>query len=409
MNKSEFRIQNSESSLGPGPKGFRAAGVAAGIKATGGLDLGALMCDGPTVAAGVTTRNLFASAPVLVCRERLAKRGPIRGVIVNSGCSNACMGAAGLRDAHEMTRLAERAAGTQQGEFLVASTGVIGRPLPMEKIRAATPRLMESLRPDGWEDFARSIMTTDLVPKISRRSFQVDGADFVVMGVAKGSGMIHPNMGTMLAFVATDFPIFYRHAASALLRSVVHRTFNCTTVDGDTSTSDTVILLAKGGARKGFGGGSEGGKIFKAALLEVATDLSKAIARDGEGATKLVTVEVEGATAEIKARIVAHSIARSNLVKTALFGNDPNWGRICCAAGYAGVAFDTNEFSLKLQGKEVMRHGMPTGFDARTLSAALKSPEVLLQAKIGSGKGAACVWTCDLTYDYVKINAEYTT
>lgn len=394
-----------------GPKGFVAGAVTAGLKASGKPDLAAILCERPAVAAAVTTTNLFCSAPVILCRERLEAAPRMRGVIVNAGIANAATGTQGLKDAEAMAAAAEQAAGAQPGEFLVASTGVIGRLLPMEKIHEAAPRLFASLSEDGWADFAQAIMTTDLTPKVSRRTVKFGlgrGKKVTVLGIAKGSGMIHPNMATMLAFITTDYPLGPAQAR-AMLRRTTERTFNCLTVDGDTSTSDTLVLMASGAAMERRETGAAHDKKFEAALEEVAAELTQMIARDGEGATKLITIEVEGAKDEEGARRIGKSVANSPLVKTAIFGSDPNWGRICCAAGYAGVPFRVEDFSLRLQGRQVMKGGLPAKFDRQALSEALKSKDVLIQIKVGAGAGHARVWTCDLTYDYVRINAEYTT
>lgn len=392
-----------------GPKGFVAGGVKAGIKASGNTDLGAILCDRQAVTAAVTTTNLFCSAPVLLCRERVKNEPRMRGVIVNSGCANACTGDKGLKDAEAMARAAEHAAGASDGEFLVASTGVIGQPLPLEKIQAAMPSLMAALSDKGWEEFAQAIMTTDLVRKMSRRTIRLGfGSHATVLGICKGSGMIHPNMATMLSFIATDYPLGPAHARQLLAR-VAERSFNALTVDGDTSTSDTLVLMSSGAALARKDASDALDAKFEAALTEVAQELTQMIARDGEGATKLITIEVEGAKDDAGARRIAKSVANSPLVKTAIFGADPNWGRICCAAGYAGVQFDVNQFSLKLQGKQVMKAGLPTKFDRPALREALGGKDVLIQMRVGDGTGTARIWTCDLTYDYIRINAEYTT
>lgn len=401
--------QQASSAKVQGPKGFVAGGLSAGIKASGNFDLGAILCERPAVTAAVTTTNLFCSAPVLVCRERVEASPHERGVIVNSGCANACTGTQGLKDAREMAAAAENAAKVQEGDFLVASTGVIGKMLPMEVIRGAMGDLMGSLSKDGWEDFARAIMTTDTMTKISRRTFKVKwGHEATVLGIAKGSGMIHPNMATMLSFIVTDYPLGPAQARQ-LLRRVTDHSFNCLTVDNDTSTSDTLILMSSGAALDRSEVDAARDEKFEAALTEVAQELAQMIARDGEGATKLITIDVEGAKDEPAARQIAKAVANSSLVKTAMFGNDPNWGRICCAAGYAGVPFNVDDFSLKIQGKTVMKSGLPAKFDRAGLKEALESKEVKVEMKVGAGKGHARVWTCDLTYDYVKINAEYTT
>ncbi len=391
-----------------GPKGFVAGGIIAGIKPSGTMDLAAILSDRPAVTAGVTTTNLFCSAPVLVCRERLAGGGKLRGVVVNAGIANACTGAKGYTDAMEMTRLAEKATGVEPGEFLVASTGVIGPFLPMDKITQGMPSLVNSLAPDGFGVFARAIMTTDTHPKLSRRTLKFGRKEVTILGTAKGSGMIHPNMATMLSFITTDYPLSTAMARK-LLKQTVDRTYNCVTVDGDTSTSDTLILMANGAAITRAEATDSTDAKFAQAFFEVAEELSRMIARDGEGATKLIVIEVDGAADDAAARKIGLSIGNSPLVKTAMFGNDPNWGRISCAAGYAGVPFKPEECSVKLQGKPVLKNGMPVKFDKPALSGELKTDEVLIQVRVGKGKGKARVLTCDFSYDYVKINADYTT
>jgi glutamate N-acetyltransferase/amino-acid N-acetyltransferase len=396
-----------------GPQGFVAGAVKAGIKPSGAADLAAILSDRPALAAAVTTQNLFPGAPVVITRERVAAGRPLRGVVVNAGVANVCTGEQGLADAREMTRLAAGAAGVAAEEFLVASTGVIGVALPMDKIRAATSALMASLSPEGWAAFARAIMTTDLRRKVSRREIVLAkpgaGPTPVVLGVCKGSGMIEPNMATMLAFVATDYPLESAAQAAAMLRRAVARSFNRVTVDGDTSTSDTAILLANGAACGRADVAPEDDARFEAALCEACEELARAIAADGEGATRLATVEVSGAADDEAAHRIAKTIANSPLVKTAIFGRDPNWGRVCAAAGRAGVAFDPTQASLRMQGTPLFDRGAPLAFDRAAAKRSLEAPEVLIQLRVGAGAGFARVWTCDLTYDYVKINADYTT
>ena len=394
-----------------GPGGFVAGGVKAGIKPSGSLDLGAILSDRPAVAAGVFTRNLFCGAPVTVNKQRLAAQPTARGVIVNAGISNVCTGEQGLADARTMTRTAEKAASVEDDSFLVASTGVIGDPLPMGKIATATPELMQSLSADGWTTFAQSIMTTDTHPKLAQRRIAIQGRDVTILGVAKGVGMIEPNMATMLAFLTTDYALDAA-TAQAILRRVSDRTFNCMTVDGDTSTSDMALLLANGAALHGSGRTKltpDDDTAFEAALGEVCEELTRMLARDGEGATRLITIDVAGAVTDADAQRIAKTIANSPLVKTAIFGRDPNWGRICGAAGRAGVAFDPARTTVHLQNVKLLEAGEPVAFDREALSNALDAKDVSIDLSVGDGPGTARVWTCDLTYDYVKINAEYTT
>ncbi len=395
-----------------GPVGFKAGGIACGIKPSGGSDLGMILSDRPAVIAAVTTRNLFCGSPVILMRKRLAAQSRVRGVIANSGIANACTGKPGLRAAEKMTGLAELACGCDTGEFVVSSTGLIGCLPPMEKIARAVPELADGLTATGWKRFARAVMTTDKNPKLSRQTFKTGrGAGsrtVTVLGIAKGSGMIHPNMATMLAWIVTDYALTPRQAQK-ILNETAEQTFNCLSIDGDTSTSDTAMLLANGatGSRRGLDAASDGK--FRKSIMEVAVDLTRQLAADGEGATHLVTIDVTGARTNCQAHQVAQSVARSCLVKTAIFGNDPNWGRICCAAGYAGVDFNPDHFQLRIQGTTVMRNGLPAPFKRPQLARALKRREVRVEIRLGSGHGRARVYTCDLSYDYVRINAEYTT
>lgn len=389
------------------PKGFVAGGAAAGIKASGALDLALLLCERPAVCAVLTTTNRFPAAPVLVCRKRAAGKTAIRGIIANSGNANAITGKGGLADAGAMARAAEEATGSPKGSFLVASTGIIGTRLPMEKIVSAVPALAHGLSDSNWEDFARGIMTTDTHPKMASRAVRLGrGRQAAILGVAKGVGMIQPNMATMLAFVATDFPLTQAQA-KAMLRRTGGDTFNALTVDGQTSTNDTLILL---GSERAGGKNSPSPReraAFEKALNEVCRDLTRQIAADGEGATKLVTVEVSSATSTAEARKIGLEVANSPLVKTALFGELPNWGRIAQAMGKAGVAFDPDKVSIAMQGMKLLTKGQRTGASREELRAKLAAKEICIEIALGRGKARATVWTCDLTYGYVKINTEY--
>jgi glutamate N-acetyltransferase/amino-acid N-acetyltransferase len=375
--------------------GFRSAGVRCGIK-TRGPDLALIASDGPAHAAGVFTRSTVVGAPVALSRERV-RRGVVRAIVANSGCSNVAMGARGMRDARTMTALAARTVGCKPHEVLVASTGVIGHPLPMDKIEAGIVAAGRALRPDGLSKAARAILTTDLTPKCVSLRTRIDGRTVTLAGIAKGSGMIEPNMATMLSF---------------LMRAAADESYNRVTVDGETSTSDTVFLLANGCAGNALlrDAASAGARHFAAALGEVTQELARAIARDGEGATKLVTVRVSGAKRADDALRAARRIANSMLVKTALFGGDPNWGRILQTAGAARVAIALDRAEVRLGGVAVFRNGSPTGAAARRRAGrALARKEVDVELDLGVGRHAATVWTCDLSYDYVEINAEYTT
>jgi glutamate N-acetyltransferase/amino-acid N-acetyltransferase len=389
--------------------GFRAGGVHCGIKDRG-LDLALLVSEVPAAVAGVFTRSTVVGAPVELSRARV-RRGRARAVVVNSGVSNVAMGERGRRDAEAMAALTARELGAAPEEVLVASTGVIGEPLPMAKLRRGIPRLVGALRPAGWAAAARAIMTTDTYPKTALAKARVGGRDVTVAGIAKGAGMIEPNLATMLAFLATDAAVAPAHLRR-VLREAADESFNRVTVDGETSTSDTVLLLANGLAGnaslrrpRDAGAGS-----FARAVREVAVSLARDLARDGEGATRLVTVRVSGARSHREAERAARRIANSMLVKTAIFGGDPNWGRILQTVGAGRVALRLDRTEVTLGGVTVFRHGASRGPAARRRAAQrLGGPEVEISVRLGAGRGEACVWTCDLSAEYVRINAEYTT
>jgi glutamate N-acetyltransferase/amino-acid N-acetyltransferase len=390
-------------------QGFRAAGVACGIKKSG-PDLALIACDGPAAVAGVFTRSTVTGAPVELSRRRVAA-GRARAVVVNSGCSNVAMGARGRRDAAAMARCAAGALGVPEREVLVASTGVIGEPLPLAKIRRGVAEAAAALSPAGLPKAARAIMTTDTFPKGAEARLRIGGRPVRVAGIAKGSGMIEPDMATMLAFLVTDAcatPAFLRGA----LRRVAGRTFNRVSVDGEGSTSDTALLLAGGAAGHAplRSRSSPGAARFEDALLEVATSLARDLARDGEGATKLVTVDVSGARSAAEAERACRRIANSMLVKTALFGRDPNWGRILQTVGAGRVTVRLPRARVELAGVAVFRDGASAGPAARRRAAArLVRAEIPIRVHLGAGRASARMWTCDLSYDYVRINAEYTT
>jgi glutamate N-acetyltransferase/amino-acid N-acetyltransferase len=390
-------------------KGFRWAGVRCGIK-TRGADLMLLASDRPASAAGVLTRNAVASAPVQITRAHL-RSGVARAVVANSGCSNVAMGAQGLRDARTMAALAALAVGAAPRDVLVASTGVIGEPLPMAKIASGIPKAAAALAPDAIGAAARAIMTTDTVPKLARARFTLGATRCTVAGIAKGSGMIEPDMATMLSFLATDAAVAPA-VLRALWREIADETYNRVTVDGETSTSDTAVVLANGasGARRIAGTRGKDAALLAGALLEVATELAKRLARDGEGATKLVTVEVAGAKNDAQATLAGRRIANSLLVKTALFGGDPNWGRILQTVGAERVALDLARTEVVLCGVPVFARGASTGPAARKAAGKrMRGSEISIAVSLGAGPGRARLWTCDLSYDYVKVNADYTT
>ncbi len=389
------------------PQGFLAGATYCGIK-SGGRDLTVILSEVPGVVAAVFTKNKVHAAPVAVDRRHLTQSGGrARAFVVNSGNANACTGEQGLDDAEEMARLVGERFGCTTAEVLVASTGVIGVRLPIEKVRAGVQRIQ--LSREGGHEAALGIMTTDTRPKEIALAFDLDGHRAVIAGIAKGSGMIHPNMGTMLAFITSDAAVSPTFLAEALRRSV-GRSFNMVTVDGDTSTNDTAAVLANGQAgNEPIEAGSPAAAVFQEGLDRVATYLAQEIARDGEGASKFIEVRVSGARDENDARLAARAIAGSSLTKAAVYGSDPNWGRILCAAGYSGAEVDQSRADVTVGEVALMRGGEILPFDKARASAALGGPDVLLAVDLHLGEGEAVAWGCDLTEQYVKINAEYTT
>ena len=393
------------------PAGFRAAGVACGIKNDRDThDLAVFAADGPVTAAGVFTRNRVCGAPVKVSRERVPGEA-VRAVIVNSGNANACTGSRGIADAKLMPAVVAEQLGCAPEAVLVCSTGVIGHYLPIETIVSGSPRVVEELddSPEAFHTAARAMMTTDTVPKTFGIETEIGGVRVRVGGMAKGSGMIAPDMATMLSVITTDAavaPDFLRQ----LLATAVRRSFNCITVDGDMSTNDTVIALANGAAGAvEIAGAGEAADAFYALLERVCRELARLIARDGEGATKLVNIRVSGARDETEARQGGLSVANSSLVKTAVFGRDPNWGRILCAVGYAGVDIDPEAVGVALCGTTIYKAGAGAAFDQEQLTAAMGDADIPIDIDLGQGSAQAEIFTCDLSYDYVRINAEYTT
>jgi glutamate N-acetyltransferase / amino-acid N-acetyltransferase len=390
--------------------GFRWAGVACGLKKTGAPDLALLVSDVPAAVAGVFTRSTVVGAPVTVSRARVA-RGRARGVVVNSGCSNVAMGARGIRDAEAMAAAAARAVGCDPKEMLVASTGVIGMPLPLDKIKSGVRAAHEALAPHNVSEAAVAIMTTDTVPKVAVRRFRIGGRTATIAGIAKGSGMIEPNMATMLSFVATDAAVAPA-ALRGFLRRAADASYNKLTIDGETSTSDTVLLFANGalGNPPIASARAKGARELAAALEGVCVDLVRALARDGEGATKLVTVKVRGARTPEQAEKAAKRIANSVLVKTALFGGDSNWGRVLQTIGAGRIELDLGKAEVKWAGVTVFKNGRSSGPGARAKAGeAMKGTELDVVVNLARGRSEATVWTCDLSYEYVKVNAEYTT
>ncbi len=383
----------------------------AAIKKAGRKDLLVIALDAGTRVGGVFTCNAFAAAPVQLCRERLAGTQVIRALLVNSGNANAATGAAGLEAARATSAAVAAALGIPADSVLPFSTGVIGQPLPVARMVAAAPAAVADLKPDGWLAAMRAIMTTDTVGKGVSRTVQTSQGTVTVTGIAKGVGMIHPNMATLLAYIGTDARLSAA-ATQALIADVAGRTFNCVTVDGDTSTNDSCLLFAtaKVGTQEVDAGHADY-PLIAAAIEQVCRELAHAIVRDGEGATKFITIEVGGARDDAEARLVALSIAHSPLVKTAMFASDANWGRLAMAIGKAGVeGLDVAEVTIALDEVAVIEAGQPhADYREARGAAVVAKPEFTIGIGLGRGTASTTVWTCDFSYDYVKINAEYRT
>ena len=393
------------------PQGFQAAGIVAGIKPSGKKDLALIASDQPATGAGVYTTNRVQGAPIPVCRQHLAD-GYARAVVINSGIANVCNGDVGLADARRMCAAVAGQLSLQAEDVLVCSTGIIGVPLPMEAIESGIPKVAAQLHADGGPAAAEAMMTTDTVAKHAAVEVDLDGTRVVVGIVAKGAAMIAPNMATMLSVVTTDAAVPSGQLQQLLVRAV-GRSFNCCTVDGDMSTSDSVIVLANGAAMGGVDGAAELSEqaleTMAQAMEHVCRKMARAMAADGEGATKLITIRVSGGRTETEARQVGLSVANSSLVKTAVFGNDPNWGRILCAVGYSGVDLDQDQVEVSLCGTPIYGQGKGIPFDDGVLSHAMAAKEVDIDVDLKSGAAAIELFTCDLTYEYVRLNAEYTT
>jgi len=393
------------SALHPVP-GVRLGTAAAGIRYRNRDDLVVIECRPGTSAAAVFTRNRFVAAPVQVARSHLVAAPP-RALLINAGNANAGTGESGFNNALSCCAALAEELGCSATEILPFSTGVIGEPLPVERVAGGIPACIDSLGEDNWETAARAIMTTDTLAKGSSRQLNVAGDTVTVTGIAKGAGMIHPDMATLLAFVATDAAL-EQTALQAMLEAGVTRSFNRITIDGDTSTNDSCVLLASGTGVP-ITPGTEAYEQVAAAVTEVLIDLAQAVVRDGEGATKFITVRVEGGASEADCLAVANTIALSPLVKTACFASDPNWGRILAAVGRAPIAdLDVSRVAIWLDQVRVVQHG---GLDPEYREAAgagvVKQDEFTIRVDLGAGSATAELWTCDLSYDYVKINAEY--
>ena len=386
------------------PQGFRAAGVPAGIKKNGKADVAMIASDVDCTAAAVFTTNKMKAAPVLRGIEQISSQQPIRAVLINAGCANACTGKQGLQSANKTAQLAGKALRVKPAQVFVMSTGVIGVQLPMDKIEAGVPKVVEALQADGLAAAANAIMTTDTVPKTA----QVQRDGWSLSGTAKGAGMIHPNMATMLSVVVTDAQVSAT-VLQAALKKAAKRTFNRISVDGDTSTNDTLLVLANGAS-----GVKPSSAEFQAALEEICVSLAQQVARDGEGATKFITIEVTGAATERMAENIGRTIAKSPLVKTAFYGEDANWGRITCAAGYSGEDVVPEKMSLWFGGVDservhVFSKGLPTKYSEEAATNAMKPHDIYIRLDLGLGKSSATVWTCDFSHEYVTINGKYRT
>jgi len=386
--------------------------ASAGIKKPGRKDVLVMRLADDSEVVGVFTQNRFCAAPVTVCKEHLHNEGGIRALVVNTGNANAGTGADGLRRARATCAAVAENLNIKAEQVLPFSTGVILEPLPHDKIVAALPAAFDDLKPTNWADAAQAIMTTDIVAKAATRKVALNGVDFAVTGIAKGSGMIHPNMATMLSFVATDAPVSCE-ALEAILRFAVNKSFNCITVDGDTSTNDSCILIATGATAAPviMDDGDARYGTLRDAVTEVMVQLAQAIVRDGEGATKFMEIRVEGGRDEAECKRIAYAVAKSPLVKTAFFASDPNLGRILAAVGYAGVDdLDVDRIKLWLGNVLVAENGgRAPSYQEAEGARVMAAPEINVRIHLGRGDTVATVWTCDFSYDYVKINAEYRT
>jgi glutamate N-acetyltransferase / amino-acid N-acetyltransferase len=391
------------------PRGYRAALHTCGIKVSGTPDLALLVSEAPARWDAVFTTNAVAAAPVLFGRERLQAGNPLWAILVNSGNANAVTGEQGLVDARETAELLEKNLGLPGGSTLVSSTGVIGVPMPMDKIRRGIPVIAPLPAPDRGADFARGIMTTDTRPKHASVRFAHAGGTVTIGGCAKGAGMIHPRMATMLSYLTTDADL-HPDALRAAFRKAVDRSFNRISVDGDTSTNDTCVLMANGAAGlPEILPGTEAAGAFEEALFLLTGHLAREIVRDGEGATTVVRLDVVNARDDEQAEIVARAVCNSPLVKCAIHGRDPNWGRILCAAGYSGAGVVPQSVDLRIQDVPVLLRGTPLAFDAPALSRSMNGQEVTIRLDLGAGESSTTFWTCDFSKEYVAINADYTT
>ena len=402
-----FSEQNAKAGV-TFPQGFKAAGIKAGIKKSGNLDVAVIYTEREAAVAGVFTQNAVAAAPVFASKKVVAT-GTAHAIAANAGCANACTGAQGKKDARAMQEITAAALGCTPEDVLVASTGVIGVNLPMDKMEAGLKAAVAALSTDGSVSAGNAIITTDTYSKSCATEVMLGGKQVRFGAIAKGSGMIQPNMATMLAFITTDAAIDGKLLQKAL-SEVVEISFNMISIDGDMSTNDMAIVLANGAAgnAKITAEGADY-EAFKATLAEICKGLSQRIASDGEGATKFLTVHVTGTKSFADAKTIAMSVAKSPLVKTAFFGEDPNWGRVICAVGYAGVPMNPETTVVKFGGIPVYAHGVGADYDEAALKRVMGEHDIVVDIDMGMGTQEATVWTCDFSYEYVKINGEYHT
>jgi len=386
-------------------KGFQAAGIHSGLKSNSNRDLGLIYSEVPASVAGVFTQNRIKAAPVLITQKRV-EGGTSNAIIVNSGNANCCNGEEGHQSALDMAGAAASGLGLKDMDVLVASTGVIGEKFLIEKVQKAVPNLIKALKPDGFMDFAKAIMTTDVVPKLVHRQGRIQDQTYNLVGMAKGSGMIAPNMATMLCFICTDISM-PQPLLQKLLVSGVNKTLNRICIDGDTSTNDTTLILANGQSKVSIDSMDQAGK-FQLLLEQVLSRLAKSLVKDGEGVTKCVDIIVKGAMSNQDAHTIANTISTSPLVKTALFGEDANWGRLIAAAGRAGVPIEPDRIDIYFDQVQMTRNSLGCGKEAEKLATrVLKEPAFSIVMDLNVGEGSASVLTCDFTLDYIKINADY--
>ncbi|MFD2923634.1 bifunctional ornithine acetyltransferase/N-acetylglutamate synthase [Halobacillus naozhouensis] len=401
-----YKIERVEEGTISTPVGFKAGGVHSGLRRAK-KDFGLLMSDQPASVAAVYTQSHFQAPPLQVTKESIANANQIQAIVVNSAIANACTGEQGLANAYKMRELLSQQLSISKSYIAVASTGVIGEQLQMEKIEYGTQNVQATK--NGASDFQQAILTTDTCEKKACYQLEIDGQKVTIAGAAKGSGMIHPNMATMLGFITTDATIESDHLQTALSHSI-EKSFNQITVDGETSTNDMVLALANGGKiHDSLTPQHPEWPAFQQALQQVCEDLAKQIAKDGEGATKLIEVNVIGANSDEEARIIAKNVVGSNLVKTAIYGTDANWGRIVGAIGYSQAKVNADRCSISIEGQLVFSNGTPCVFSEEQAKQDLSKEEVTIAIELHEGDGSGTAWGCDLTYDYVKINASYRT